>query len=633
MSRSMAQIPRPRQIRSGSTLDRVEPARIAPRRHAEPARLRRTNLNVGHAEDPAEREADRVADDVLVRLRADSADRAPAATGQPSDVVRTARPDQADGFRPRTSSPDTSLEAGTVGRSGSLVAAGPVVGREGGPLPDTVAERIDAARAGGAPLPGRIRTRMESAFAADLSDVRVHHGAEAAHLARTVSAQAFTTGRDIFFGAGQYRPDSPGGERLLAHELAHTRQNGAVRRSTIRRWNIDAPTIDLNNASTIKTIETGQLVWMFEDQSGDTLVIKREPQPIGLAEMSGLMHEQISNVKSVRHRKLTSAHTDTVDTIINGDHPSPKLDRPSWSKLGEVQRKDRYFMLALRAKHGTKYDVMDDFNLGRFVHKTDWGLIEGAKDLVAMTHARGETARELGRTTGVDNRTGQAGRGLEKSRLRRLMTDLEHVRALGRLTAVDLFLGNKDRVFSGNLGNWVYTDANSAAMTAIDHVDKPGAAGFHQSRQTEEDIKDQLQDITRGALRATAKKSIQAIAFTGASSKSGDDGFVAWLDEQDREPAPVAAPGRKGKPKQGAGLRRRLAEEAFLDGLVIGRTLLIKTFSATKFSGSSTDRKVKKAIKKSSRAALVTDGDGPDGTKRADYYRVLKARAEYLRKN
>ena len=45
---------------------------------------------------------------------------------------------------------------------------------------------------------------------------------------RAVSARAFTVGSDIFFGAGEYQPDSAGGRELLAHELAHVvQQRGA----------------------------------------------------------------------------------------------------------------------------------------------------------------------------------------------------------------------------------------------------------------------------------------------------------------------------------------------------------------------------------------------------------------------
>jgi hypothetical protein len=43
-----------------------------------------------------------------------------------------------------------------------------------------------------------------------------------------VSARAFTVGRDIFFGSGEYRPETADGRALLTHELAHVvQQRGA----------------------------------------------------------------------------------------------------------------------------------------------------------------------------------------------------------------------------------------------------------------------------------------------------------------------------------------------------------------------------------------------------------------------
>jgi hypothetical protein len=81
----------------------------------------------------------------------------------------------------------------------------------------------------GAPLPGDARARFEASAGADLSDVRVHTGAASASAADQLGARAFTTGRDIHFGAGQYQPGDPGGVHLLAHEVAHTvqQQGGA----------------------------------------------------------------------------------------------------------------------------------------------------------------------------------------------------------------------------------------------------------------------------------------------------------------------------------------------------------------------------------------------------------------------
>ncbi len=77
---------------------------------------------------------------------------------------------------------------------------------------------------GGSPLSGQTRTRMERAFTSDFSAVRVHTGPAAQAVASTLHAQAVTAGTDILFGSGAYRPDSLGGERLLAHELAHVVQ-------------------------------------------------------------------------------------------------------------------------------------------------------------------------------------------------------------------------------------------------------------------------------------------------------------------------------------------------------------------------------------------------------------------------
>jgi Domain of unknown function (DUF4157)/Protein-glutamine gamma-glutamyltransferase len=76
----------------------------------------------------------------------------------------------------------------------------------------------------GAALPNSIRAPMEKAFAADFSAVRVHVGSAANQVAERFNASALTAGNDIVFNAGEYLPDTPRGDRLLAHELAHVVQ-------------------------------------------------------------------------------------------------------------------------------------------------------------------------------------------------------------------------------------------------------------------------------------------------------------------------------------------------------------------------------------------------------------------------
>ncbi len=78
---------------------------------------------------------------------------------------------------------------------------------------------------GGEPLSEEQRARFEAAFGRDLGHVRVHRDAEAVGAAEALSAHAFTVGSDIFFGEGEYAPGTPGGDRLLAHELTHVVQH------------------------------------------------------------------------------------------------------------------------------------------------------------------------------------------------------------------------------------------------------------------------------------------------------------------------------------------------------------------------------------------------------------------------
>ena len=54
--------------------------------------------------------------------------------------------------------------------------------------------------------------------------MRIHTGWRGAELAAAFGARAFTFGRDIVFGQGEYRPETDGGLRLLAHELTHVLQ-------------------------------------------------------------------------------------------------------------------------------------------------------------------------------------------------------------------------------------------------------------------------------------------------------------------------------------------------------------------------------------------------------------------------
>jgi hypothetical protein len=95
--------------------------------------------------------------------------------------------------------------------------AGGAVGVEAGPL--------GLASGGGRPLPEAVCGKMEAALGANFSDVRVYVGPQA----ERIGAIAFTIGSDIYFAPGRYQPDTPHGQQLLGHELAHVVQQRAGR--------------------------------------------------------------------------------------------------------------------------------------------------------------------------------------------------------------------------------------------------------------------------------------------------------------------------------------------------------------------------------------------------------------------
>ena len=89
------------------------------------------------------------------------------------------------------------------------------------PVGGEVARKVEGLRGAGVPLGEEARSGLEASFGADLSDVRVHTDERADALARRVNADAFSAGRDVFFRSGSYRPESPAGRSLLAHEVTH----------------------------------------------------------------------------------------------------------------------------------------------------------------------------------------------------------------------------------------------------------------------------------------------------------------------------------------------------------------------------------------------------------------------------
>ncbi|MES0491949.1 MAG: DUF4157 domain-containing protein, partial [Leptospirales bacterium] len=95
-----------------------------------------------------------------------------------------------------------------------------------GPVPasSNIESSINAARGGGRSLSSGERSYYEPRFGRSFGGVKIHTDSKAAQLSRSVNARAFTVGSEVFFGAGEYSPETTKGKKLMAHELTHTVQ-------------------------------------------------------------------------------------------------------------------------------------------------------------------------------------------------------------------------------------------------------------------------------------------------------------------------------------------------------------------------------------------------------------------------
>lgn len=197
--------------------------------HARSVPALQPKLVIGAAGDRFEREADAVAEQVM--REAPPAE--PTAGRSVAPLQRST--DAAGGFETlqRQSDSPYSIDDGVVTAAegepeddaAAPIQAKPAPGGLTGVAPG-VAGRIQALRGHGSPLPAPLRSFMEPRFGHDFGSVRIHTGSAATAVAARLNARAFTIGRDMVFGDGQFASHSAAGQRLIAHELTHVVQQG-----------------------------------------------------------------------------------------------------------------------------------------------------------------------------------------------------------------------------------------------------------------------------------------------------------------------------------------------------------------------------------------------------------------------
>lgn len=166
---------------------------------AQPQRLViQPKLVIGQPNDKYEQEADRVAQQVVQQLNAQ--------TLLPNSEQKIQREIMLD---------ENKLQLKIQNKL-------PMGGEE--EIPPELESSIHQLRGDGQLLPDSIREPMEQKLEADFSQVRIHTDAQSDQFNRLTKSEAFTTGQDIFFRFGAYAPDRGEGQKLMAHELTHVVQ-------------------------------------------------------------------------------------------------------------------------------------------------------------------------------------------------------------------------------------------------------------------------------------------------------------------------------------------------------------------------------------------------------------------------
>lgn len=373
----------------------------------------------------------------------------------------------------------------------------------------------------------------------------------------------------------------------------HARTTSTSPLAIQRVWDFNKP----NWASTqsIGTISSAQPVVFFRDNTGDTMVVKKEDTAISLAQITGAAHRSVHGVKVVRLVDM-SAHKSTIVNKL-GD---PSLTDASWQRL---------------------YNAFKD----NFDKDEDYADLKTGKEKAVRLHQ--DTFRKGATLQGMELAQGKQGEDISNpanvpqgyQSMRRLLMNEAYVQQMGEVTAVDLFTENMDR-FGANINNWM-TGANNA-ITLIDNVD----AGVRSLWTRSDDgvlgpshAGSGLYKLRTDQLQQTANTLVANMA--SAMERAGDATASAWLKEAYQN-----------------GTRQQFIAAHFLAGLTKGRARIIALYAAKKDIFGKTkqgaeERQTRGYMKEGAKRLTKADRAGKQINKKVDYWERIKARARWLKAN
>jgi Domain of unknown function (DUF4157) len=199
-------------------------------------------------------------------------------------------------------------------------------------------QQLRAARGQGQSLPSALKEDLETKFGADFSGVRVHTGARAGALNRSIEAEAFTAGRDVFFRQGAYDPGCREGQKLIAHELSHVLQQQAAGGGAAARIVQRMPQDPDENEPPPQEEEKSEAEESESDQESESE--EEEPEPEELEITSETIRTAPGNDDRTRRdvgvcEHVTFEGNATGKWTVTGGMMRSDTGKPTQSKVGE----------------------------------------------------------------------------------------------------------------------------------------------------------------------------------------------------------------------------------------------------------------------------------------------------------
>lgn len=167
---------------------------------------------------------------------------------------------------------------------------------------------------------------MSRAYGQDLSSVRIHTDENAAQRVAPTGADAFSTGKDIFFGRGAFDQSDPASRGLLAHELTHSLQQGIGGDGT-------AQSAPVSQSAPQGAAQGGILDW-FRKKFG------KKKQPDQPMQISNPISAQVDNSAEARSYQAALARATALPNQVAGRMNAPTAGSGNFDPavVADIQR-------------------------------------------------------------------------------------------------------------------------------------------------------------------------------------------------------------------------------------------------------------------------------------------------------